>query len=993
MCVASGMNASPISSGVVAVVTVALSATSSSTVPLTVAGAAALPDGSALAVSGTGGTIALQAVPPTVSALQCAPASVASGATSTCTVTLSVAAPAGGSVVTVSSNNAALTTPASVTVAAGATTANFTATAGSVTANQSVTVTATLSGSSKTTTVTVTPPAVPTVSALQCAPASVASGATSTCTVTLSLAAPSGGSVVTVSSNNAALTTPASVTVAAGATTATFTATAGSVTANQSVTVTATVNGSSATFILTVTVAAAAPPVITSRATAGGTVGTPFSYQITATNSPSSYAATGLPAGLALNSTTGLISGTPSAAATSTVSLTATNSNGTGTATLAITITATHFVQTTAAAASGTASSFARSFSHNTLGGDLILVGFDFDNSVTPVSVTDSQGNTYTQVGPQLKSPSSSISTRVYYAQNIKGGSDKVTITLSGNSSFIEVYFAEYSGVDPINPIDAQAAAAGNAGSVSSGNATTTVAGDVIYAFCIGDSACSVGSGFAARSTFNANLLEDKTAGSPGAYAATGTSDSGWTMHMVALKPASAPVNAQSAVMTAAAVGTAPTSATPAPRISSSSIDGRKTAGPALPSNSVRTLSCAPRSVSAGASATCELRLTSGDVAQVQLASNSSQVRIPAGVTNRPNQSSLTFQVSVEAIAKQQSAIVSATLANSQVQDTIQVMPAAGPILTVPDKQNAKFGAPVGFTVGAADPGDLPVQLAVRNVPAGASFDAESGRFDWVPSSSQAGRYVITFTASNAAGQTSTAQTTIEVDSGKPVLTPSPTFACSPDSIASLDGQWLAAGPTVSDPSGNSTELAGAKVNVNGQYVPLLSASPTQVRFLCPAMDPATQLQVVVETASAVTEPLTTVMQSASPWIFSLDASGQNQGMVSLAGTTELAMSRNPQVPAKPAQPGDDIRIWATGLGSSAWVSTSTVSVNLAGVDASVESVNAVPGLAGVYTIQVRVPLPTTFGDAMPLEVQVATPDGKQFKSNRVTVAVEPVRQ
>src|SRR5258707_2593448 len=55
-------------------------------------------------------------------------------------------------------------------------------------------------------------------------------------------------------------------------------------------------------------------PVITSGTTASGTVGSAFSYQITATNTPTSYGATGLAAGLAVNTSTGLISGTPTAA-------------------------------------------------------------------------------------------------------------------------------------------------------------------------------------------------------------------------------------------------------------------------------------------------------------------------------------------------------------------------------------------------------------------------------------------------------------------------------------------------------------------------------------------------------------------------------------------------------------------------------------------------------------------------------------------------------
>jgi len=85
---------------------------------------------------------------------------------------------------------------------------------------------------------------------------------------------------------------------------------------------------------------AAAAPIITSAKTASGTVGSAFSYQITTINSPPyAYGATGLPAGLTINTGTGLISGTPTAAGTSTVTLSATNHYGTGDATLTITIT------------------------------------------------------------------------------------------------------------------------------------------------------------------------------------------------------------------------------------------------------------------------------------------------------------------------------------------------------------------------------------------------------------------------------------------------------------------------------------------------------------------------------------------------------------------------------------------------------------------------------------------------------------------------------
>lgn len=115
----------------------------------------------------------------------------------------------------------------------------------------------------------------------------------------------------------------------------------------------ATGTSNAATLTLTVSAAGTAP-VITSPIAEPGTVGTVFAtYAITATGSPTSYAATGLPPGLSLNAATGAISGTPTAAGVSVVTLGATNGTGTGTATLTLTIAAAGVVPVITSTTSG----------------------------------------------------------------------------------------------------------------------------------------------------------------------------------------------------------------------------------------------------------------------------------------------------------------------------------------------------------------------------------------------------------------------------------------------------------------------------------------------------------------------------------------------------------------------------------------------------------------------------------------------------------------
>ena len=68
-------------------------------------------------------------------------------------------------------------------------------------------------------------------------------------------------------------------------------------------------------------------------------MGQAFSYQVDATNQPTSFGVQGLPAGFTVDTKTGLLTGTPKAAGKVALTLNAYNAAGKGSAPLTLTIT------------------------------------------------------------------------------------------------------------------------------------------------------------------------------------------------------------------------------------------------------------------------------------------------------------------------------------------------------------------------------------------------------------------------------------------------------------------------------------------------------------------------------------------------------------------------------------------------------------------------------------------------------------------------------
>ena len=180
-----------------------------------------------------------------VSSLACSPASLMPGSVSTCTATLTQAAPPGGATVTVASSTKALAVPATVLAPAGSSAATFSATAAADATPQTATISATLSGASQTSSISLVSLSVTTVSSLVCSPTTLTVGMTATCTVTVSQVAGANSLTIVLSSDTGLLTLPASITVAGGSSSGTFTVAAGTILTNTTSSITATLNGAS----------------------------------------------------------------------------------------------------------------------------------------------------------------------------------------------------------------------------------------------------------------------------------------------------------------------------------------------------------------------------------------------------------------------------------------------------------------------------------------------------------------------------------------------------------------------------------------------------------------------------------------------------------------------------------------------------------------------------------------------------------------------------
>ena len=218
----------------------------------------------------------------------------------------------------------------------------------------------------------------------------------------------------------------------------------------------------------------------------------------------------------------------------------------------------------------------------------------------------------------------------------------------------------------------------------------------------------------------------------------------------------------------------------------------------------------------------------------------------------------------------------------------------------------------------------------------------------------------------------------------------------APGSLITLFGSQLAEGQGSASSLPLPVSLAGSSILFAGQSAPLLFASGGQVNAIVPyGLAVNTPQQVVVSRSNSISVPQSVILAAAAPGIFTVNASGQGQGIivgVDANGKQPIADANNP------VTAGQVIVIYCTGLGEvNPPVPTGTaapftqisrtvepISVTVGGMRANVSFSGLTPGFVGLYQVNTTVPSGVAPGNQVPV-----TLIGAGQQSMPVTIAVQ----
>ena len=178
------------------------------------------------------------------------------------------------------------------------------------------------------------------------------------------------------------------------------------------------------------------------------------------------------------------------------------------------------------------------------------------------------------------------------------------------------------------------------------------------------------------------------------------------------------------------------------------------------------------------------------------------------------------------------------------------------------------------------------------------------------------------------------------------------------------------------------TALANSCITVNGQPIPLIFVSPTQVNAQMPFQAVGAET-VVVHTPAGTSGNFNLIVQPNSPAVFLSGVAGPQTNLPTIIRLANGLLATD----SNPVHPGDSLVIYLTGLGQTNPAGTTgfpapgnplsnaltSTAVTLGGMNLPLTYAGLAPGEVGVNQINLNVPGGVPTGIALPLTITQGT--------------------
>jgi uncharacterized protein (TIGR03437 family) len=197
------------------------------------------------------------------------------------------------------------------------------------------------------------------------------------------------------------------------------------------------------------------------------------------------------------------------------------------------------------------------------------------------------------------------------------------------------------------------------------------------------------------------------------------------------------------------------------------------------------------------------------------------------------------------------------------------------------------------------------------------------------------------------------------------------TSGVAPGEFITIFGTNLAPSTLVASSIPYPTMLNGVQVIIDGVAAPLYFVTPGQIAAIVPSENPYELANIQVINNGVSSNVVSELINPTVPGIYTIPSGGIGYAAVVDTNTGKIV------TPSTPANPGDTVEVFATGLGtayppvadgaappdSPLSNTVATIQADLDGNNATVLFAGLAPTLAGLYQINVTIPSSTTAGD------------------------------